>query len=440
VPRLSAHRLPKLRRQPRDSGRDLAFVELDDRRVYLGTHGSPEARQEYNRVTAEWLANGRSVPVRRVLREDGRPILVKDILAGYWQYAEKRYVKNGKPTSEVHRIRSGLRPARRLYGHIPAAEFDVVALETCRAEFVRDGDARKTCNYYTRYIRAAFRWGVRNKLVPAEVLTELDTLEPLLPGRTEAPERRVIEPPPEEHIEAVRPLVSRQVWAMIGVQRHTACRPGEVCVMKPCDIDMVGRTVDGVHVWLYRPPGHKTMLHEIDRIIPIGPRAQEIIRPFLLGRTSEAYIFSPNDAEAERRERQREERQSPMTPSQAARRPKKNPAVTAGDHYTEQAYCRAIVRACETLAMQALEEKHPELVAEMQEKKINLRDAARQAGVIVPWTPGQLRHEGLTRTDELFGLGAAQAVGGHTSARTTEIYLSRRRGLRLAAQVAAKIG
>ena len=38
-------------------------------------------------------------------------------------------------------------------------------------------------------------------------------------------------------MEAIRPHVARQVWAMIQVQRLTGMRPGEVTIMRTCDLD-----------------------------------------------------------------------------------------------------------------------------------------------------------------------------------------------------------
>ena len=38
-------------------------------------------------------------------------------------------------------------------------------------------------------------------------------------------------------VDAVKPFVSRQVWAMIELQRLTGMRAGEVCIMRGCDIN-----------------------------------------------------------------------------------------------------------------------------------------------------------------------------------------------------------
>jgi hypothetical protein len=52
-------RTPKYRLH-RKSGR--AFVELNGRRIYLGTYESPETRQKYHARIAEWEANRRTLP------------------------------------------------------------------------------------------------------------------------------------------------------------------------------------------------------------------------------------------------------------------------------------------------------------------------------------------------------------------------------------------
>lgn len=51
---------PPFRRQRHKTRSGRAYVVLDGRRHYLGTYDDPIARAEYDRLIAEWLANGRS--------------------------------------------------------------------------------------------------------------------------------------------------------------------------------------------------------------------------------------------------------------------------------------------------------------------------------------------------------------------------------------------
>ena len=53
---------------------------------------------------------------------------------------------------------------------------------------------------------------------------------------------------------------------MVRFQRLVGCRPGEVCMLRPCDLD---RSDD---VWRYVPESHKTEHYGKQRIILIGPR------------------------------------------------------------------------------------------------------------------------------------------------------------------------
>lgn len=128
---------------------------------------------------------------------------------------------------------------------------------------------------------------------------------------------------------------------MIELQLFTAARPGEVVAMRPCDIDVSGR------VWFYRPAHHKTAHHGHARVVYIGPRAQEVLRPFLT-RPLAAYLFSPVEALEERRRQRHAERRTPLS---CGNRPGaqrcSNPAWKPGEAYTVAAYRRAIAYACD---------------------------------------------------------------------------------------------
>ena len=76
----------------------------------------------------------------------------------------------------------------------------------------------------TTRLPTIFRWGVENELVPPGVYQALQAVRGLQQGRTEARESEPVAPVPPAHIEAVRPFVSRQVWALIQLQLATAAR------------------------------------------------------------------------------------------------------------------------------------------------------------------------------------------------------------------------
>ena len=80
-------REPKYRRSRRKTG-DLAFVELNGRRIYLGKFGTQESRDRYHQVLAEWAASGRHLPAAK------NEITVLELIARFWEHAQA-YYRNG---------------------------------------------------------------------------------------------------------------------------------------------------------------------------------------------------------------------------------------------------------------------------------------------------------------------------------------------------------
>ena len=65
-------------------------------------------------------------------------------------------------------------------------------------------------------------------------------------------------------------------------------------------------------VWLYRPESHKTEHRGHDRVIPIGPRGQEILRPYLLRKDTQP-CYSPAEAYEQHRRRRTLQRKTPVS-------------------------------------------------------------------------------------------------------------------------------
>jgi integrase len=374
----------------------LAVVTLSGQDHYLGRHGSPESRAEYDRLIAEWLLRGRGAPP-----EAPKPIAptVSELILAYWdRHVVPYYVKNGRPTSERDNIRQALRFVRPPYGHTPASDFGPLALKAVRQAMTEAGRCRRLINKDINRIRSMFRWAVEHELLPSSVHEALRAVAGLREGRSEARETAPVGPVPDEHVQAVLPLVPPPVAAMVQLQRLTGARPGEVASLRPCDIADAG---DGM--WTYRPREHKTEHHGRDRVIVLGPRAQEVLCPWL-DRDPEAYCFAPAESTAWRNARLRTRREEG---ADGCRPRKARPRRVPGRRYSKDAYRVAIQRAC------------------------------RKAGV-PEWTPLQLRHARATEIRAKFGLEAAQAVLGHSRPDTTLIYAEKDLGT--ARAVMAAIG
>src|SRR5262249_17769482 len=147
------------------------------------------------------------------------------------------------------------RPLRKLYGHTLASDFGPLALKAVRSAMLEAGLCRNEINKRVGKIVRVFKWGTENELVTASVYHGLKAVSGLRKGRSEARESEPVKPVPEAFVQAVRPHVARQVWAMIQLQLFTGMRPGEVCQMRTCDVNTAGK------VWTYIPQSHKTEHH-----------------------------------------------------------------------------------------------------------------------------------------------------------------------------------
>src|SRR5262249_30333674 len=147
-----------------------------------------------------------------------------------------------------------------------------------------------------------------------------------------------VAPVPEAFVDAVRPHVSAQVWAMIELQRLTAMRPNEIVGMRTGDLDTSGA------VWVYRPASHKMEHHNRARVIHLGPPAQAVLRPWWRMNLEEA-LFQPREASAARRAAMRAARKTPVQPSQRDRS-KPGARRRPGVQYSVHTYRAAIWRGC----------------------------------------------------------------------------------------------
>jgi integrase len=317
---------------------------------------------------------------------------VAELAERYWDHVQDYYRRGGEQTGEVGQQRLVLRLLRDEWGDTLAVDFGPRRLKALRDVMVRRGWGRDTVNGRISRVVRCFRWAVEEEMIVAETHAKLAAVTPLRKGRTRAPEGTPVCPVDDRDVEAVLPFLPPVVADMVRIQALTGCRPSEVCILRKGDVDRTG------DVWEYRPESHKTEHQGRERVIYIGPQAQEILRPYLL-RSAAAYCFSPAETVKKQNEAKRAARKSPVQPSQRDRR-KANPKRRPGPRYTRDTYRRAVQRA------------------------------AARAGV-PRWSPNQLRHAAGTRIRREFGLEAAQVVLGHASADVTEVYAERDRQLAL---------
>ena len=392
-----------------------ARVRINGQDVYLGLHGSTESHERYARLIAERAATAPRIENEAPSATVANPDLkVSELILRFYLQAKHDY---GEKDKETYGVRDALRPVNLLYGSTRARDFGPKALKIVRQHMIEVQNLCRTeINRRVSRIRRAFKWAESEELIPAGQLHSLQTVSGLRGGRTEARESAPVRPVDQDTVAATLSFVAPPVAAMIRLQQLTGMRQGEVCIMRPMDIDRSGE------VWMYEPSTHKTAHLGNEKQVPLGPQAQDVIRPFL-DRAPEAFLFSPIEAEAWRNERRavvrNPNRKTKIYPSELKarliRKQARTPKVSVRskrERYDSDSYRRAI-----TYGIQK----------------------ARKAGVeIADWHPHRLRHSCGTEVRKKYGIEAAQVMLGHTTANVTEIYAER--NLKLAVSVAKEIG
>ena len=359
-------------------GSDQDYVRLNGRMHYLGKHGNPTNRQRYNALLAEWEANGRQLPVAT------DEITIRELVAKYTEHCKGWYRKpDGSPTTMMDCVRLALRTIEKLYGPLPAPEFGPTQLRAMRGSMIREGLCRSVINARIWTVKRMFKWASSYELIEANVWSRLLSVESLQRGRSDAKETGKILPVSRPDVDAVLPHLSPVLQAMVELQWKTGMRPGEVCAMRPCDIE---KKKD---VWVYLIEDHKTAHRGHKRQILLGHNSQRILSDFM-DRESDACIFSPAESEAWYRWKRTQNRKTPVGyGNRVGSNRKATPSRRPKTRWLTNAYSKAI------------------------------KDACYKAG-IEPWTANRLRHSAATWMAEKYGLEAASLALGHGSAALTD--------------------
>ncbi len=422
---VSSFSIPKYRHH---KGSGQAFIQIKGKRHYLGSYGSAKSHEAYKRKIAE-LAASPAATAAAIDPKTESAYTILELAAAYWEYCQGYYRhKNGTPSGWLDHIHLTLNgPLAELYGTTPADQFGPKAFKAIRQKLIDAGHSRGYINKLMPIVTQCFQWGAAEELVSANVWHALRTVKGLKKGRTTARETPPVLPVDDVVVDATLPALPQVIADMVRFQRLTGCRPGEVCLLRPIDLDrnrfasvVKGETTSS-EVWEYRPASHKTEHHGKERIIFIGPKAQAILLPYL-NREATAHCFSPAESEAQRHEEMRERRKSKLTPSQRNRGKAQRQRPPAA-RYTTTSYGKAIRRA----------------VARINEQITETAEAAGLEPALMPeWHLNQLRHTSATEVRRQFGLEATQVVLGHSKADVTQVYAERDQAL--AADVMRQIG
>ncbi len=379
-----------------------AVVTFCGRNFYLGPHDSPKSWAKYYAPLAEYNASGRTEPPAADSHQAEQPITVRCVTGEFREHIKTKYATNPQ---EANRFENLCTTLEYEYGDDPATEFGPRKLAEIRDLFVASGNCRKYTNRQTRNVIQIFRHAISRELIAPDRIVALESLEPLRYGQTKAPESV---PVVAVDIEAVR-LAARHLSptqkAMVRIQAATGMRSGEVCIMRPMDIE---RREDGV--WIYRPAKHKTTYRGKTKVVPIVGDAKLALKPFL-DRGPEAFCFSPIESAQWFRDQRTANRKTPVRYGNSIGTNRKaNPKRQPGEKFTPGTYRQSLQRA------------------------------TKKAGTD-HWCPRQLRHTAASVIREALGIEASQALLGHSHAAMTAHYakLTEAKAIE-AAKVAPSVG
>jgi integrase len=274
-----------MRRSPQyriHTTKNLAYVLLGGRMIYLGRAHSQESRERYHELLAAHYA-GEPVQAPAAAPRKATAFTVAE-LAERWYHAECD--RRGQRHQAAYEAAYAARELSRHHATALAAEFGPRAFKAIRDRMVRDGRSRQWTNRMMNAIRRCFRWGVGEELVPADRLEALAAVDGLRHGAApEAPPRRAADP---AAVEAVVRWLDAQgnhgAAALVRFLRATGCRPGEACRARRHEFDLGGEVPH------FRPATHKTARHGIERLVPLNADARAAVGgPMRLG--GEGFVF-----------------------------------------------------------------------------------------------------------------------------------------------------
>ena len=372
-----------------------AYVNLGGKVVYLGSYGTEESKERYNRLKAEWLLNRHSAAFKPA---SSGPVMA-DVCLAYLDHAEEYYAQS----TECANFKLAIRPVSELYGTLPAKDFGAIQYRAVRQWWLSDPNrSRSYVNKQMRRLLRILKWSVGAGMMPPDNYAVCKCVDPLKAGRTTAKEAEPVMPVDTKLVESTLKHMTQVVGDMVRFQMLVGCRPGEVVKIKPSMVDRAES------VWKIKLAEHKTAYRGKSRTLYVGPRAQEVLRKYLL-RGADDYCFTPIESEQQRRQAATAACKTPPScgnrvgTNRIGRKPRKAP----GKCFTTGTYARSVKQAC--------------LRAKLDH-----------------WHPNQLRHAAATAIRKQFGLEAAQVLPGHSSADVTQVYAER--DTSKAVEVALKIG
>lgn len=452
-------RVPQLRPK-RVSAHVYAIAKFNRRELSFGRWDDPDSVLQFHAYLLRWEENGRR-PIKR--SDDAPRFAIKTLAQRFNAHAALHYRgRDGISTREEVNFKHALHHLVKVCGDEPVEHFDASRLEMVResmhapTERCPGGLARNTINARIRRIKQVFRWGRRNRLVPASVVQDIQDVASLSMGRSRARETEEVPPVTWANVQPVLAHVSAPIAALIRLQWFTGMRPGEAVALCPREINqtpmdvpmVVERNANGGDVWTYEPRKHKNSWRGQRHRIYMLAEAQEVLRPFLLRvprPQQDLPLFASNDPRSRKRPRGDLPPPEPCYTTASygnavrrgirsvnASRAKDGIMATLRKASISQATTWQVnrdalvdsrtgqIRGSLILLERALRRiTEPEHTSEALELALS---ALADTHALEDWSPNQIRHSCGTRFRQASGADFAQVMLGHRSGAMIERY------------------
>jgi integrase len=246
-----------------------ARVRINGKDRYLGKFGTPGSHELYDELISELVIDVEPASCKTLTA----------VLAAWWPECKARYHKGKGKLGGAQNWRPIIRLLREKHGDERAEDLGPKklrqTLESAAEE--QDWSLSYTKMQLTR-VRTIYDWAVSEELIAVTAYQRLKSIK-LRHGRKTEP----IPPVPDDIVTQTLPHLKPIIADMVRLQRLTGMRPGELVIMRAADVDRSG------DVWEYVPERHKTQHRGKSRVVYIGPKAREILAPWML--KAGEYIF-----------------------------------------------------------------------------------------------------------------------------------------------------
>jgi hypothetical protein len=158
---------------------------------------------------------------------------------------------------------------RELYGFTSAAAFGPLAMRSVQRHCTQADMARIYVDDICAEIRRVFKWATTHEMLSPTIYQARTTVPGLKQERSQARDNAPVIAVDEATVAATLLFQPPVILNMVRFHILVGCRPSEVCILRPCDVDTKGEA------WTYAPVEQKAQHFGRARRIIIGPKAQD---------------------------------------------------------------------------------------------------------------------------------------------------------------------